>query len=60
MATKTTCDKCGKVLTERERYKLLFQLLGKDDVNYEEYDLCNECKQDILKFVENFIYPKED
>ena len=63
MATKTTCDKCGKELTPSEIYKLTigptYFLISSSD-NQDEYDLCSTCSTKVRWLIEDFIYPKED
>lgn len=67
MATTTTCDKCGKELTEHEKHKLIFAppypvFFGDKSkpCNQEEYDLCERCRDQLFKLVEDFTPRSEE
>ena len=62
MATTITCDKCGKELTERDKYRLMFNppfkfRSGADNaiIDKEEWDFCTLCKIKAQILIDNFI-----
>lgn len=62
--TKTVCDKCGKVLCTEKSPKATSQwttvelrfVQGGEKLScgcYESFDLCDECKDELVDFVRN-------
>jgi hypothetical protein len=55
MATKKFCDVCGKYTQGADIEVVLCRITGKhdeQDVRDEHYDLCWECNDALLKFVD--------
>ena len=49
---KVICDHCGKELTDTERYNLLLQHSHPQWLSpSEEYQLCESCVTEALKFI---------
>ena len=60
MSTKLICDKCGKEIKEHFRVLNLYQMQGISklifknwngiDLKEEEYDICIDCTENLLKW----------